>query len=92
MQPLRSNREPMLGKVSVFDDERGLGAILVDDGSELTFHAKSIAGQVRRIPEGARVAFTTAAGHLGRLEAVGITVVTLSAESSGWSVGESSSG
>jgi cold shock CspA family protein len=88
MQPVRSHREPRLGKVSLFDEERGLGVILADDGSELTFHAKSIAGQGRRIPQGARVAFATAAGHLGRLEAVGITVVTLSADSSGWSVGE----
>jgi len=87
MQPARAFEEPRLGKVTRFDEERGLGEILADDGSVISFHCTSIANHQRRIPEGARVTFATAAGHLGALEAVGVTVVTLSAESSGWSVG-----
>jgi cold shock CspA family protein len=77
---------PRLGKVASFDEERGLGEILADDGDSVSFHCTSIANRQRRIPQGARVTFTTAPGHLGELEATGVTVVTLSAESAGWSV------
>ncbi len=70
-----------------FDEERGIGELLADDGSTLPFHCTSIANRQRRIPEGARVTFSTAAGHLGEFEATGVTVVTLSADSAGWSVG-----
>jgi cold shock CspA family protein len=83
MQPPRPNH-PRLGKVTNFDEERGLGSIRADDGSELSFHSKSLATQSHGIAQGARVVFSTAFGHLGRLEAVGITIVTLSAESAGW--------
>jgi len=83
MQPPRPNH-PRLGKVTSFDEVRGLGTIRADDGSELTFHSKSIATQSHGIAQGARVAFATSFGHLGKLEAVGITIVTLSAESAGW--------
>lgn len=88
MQPVRALEEPRLGKVTRFDEERGLGEISADDGSVLGFHCTSIAARQRRIPEGARVTFATVAGHRGALEAVGVTVVTLSAESSGWPVGK----
>ena len=66
-----------MGKVTQFDEERGLGEISADDGSVISFHCTSIANRQRRIPEGARVTFATVAGHLGALEAVGVTVVTL---------------
>jgi len=71
----------------MFDEERGIGEILADDGSTLPFHCTSIANRQRRVPQGARVTFATAAGHLGEFEATGVTVVTLSADSAGWSVG-----
>ena len=87
MQPASAFREPRLGKVTRFDEDRGLGEILADDGSSLVFHCTSIANRQRRIPQGARVTFSTAPGHLGELEAVGVTVVTLSSDSTGWSVG-----
>ncbi len=87
MQSVRALREPRLGKVTRFDEERGIGEVLADDGSTLPFHCTSIANRQRRIPQGARVTFSTAAGHLGELEATGVTVVTLSANSAGWSVG-----
>lgn len=75
--------KPRLGKVASFDEDRGLGKVLADDGTELAFHSKQIAGRADRLPEGARVVFVTVPGHLGRLEAAGITVVTLSADSPG---------
>jgi cold shock CspA family protein len=76
-------RAPRLGKVVSFDEERGLGTVRADDGAELQFHCTSIADGSRRIPEGVRVTFATATTHLGLLEAVGVTIVTLSAGSSG---------
>jgi cold shock CspA family protein len=76
-------RAPRLGKVIAFDEEKGLGTVRADDGAELQFHCTSIADGSRRIPEGARVTFATSVTHLGLLEAVGITIVTLSAGSSG---------
>lgn len=88
MSSVRTLREPRLGKVTVFDEERGLGTILADDGSELSFHCTSIVGGQRRIPEGARVMFATVPGHLGALEAVGVALVTLSAQSGSWSTGD----
>jgi cold shock CspA family protein len=88
MEDMRSTRDPRLGKVTVFDEERGLGTITADDGSELGFHCTSIVGGERRIAEGARVTFATAPGHLGVLEAVGVTLVTLSAQSSRWQNGD----
>ena len=84
----RVTREPRLGKVTVFDEDRGLGMISADDGSELSFHCTSIVGGQRRIAEGARVTFATVPGHLGVLEAVGVTLVTLSAQSGGWQTGQ----
>ena len=85
MSSVRTFKEPRLGKVTVFDEDRGLGTISADDGSELSFHCTSIVGGQRRIAEGARVTFATAPGHLGALEAVGVTLVTLSAQSGSWS-------
>jgi cold shock CspA family protein len=78
-------RVPMLGKVSSFDEDRGLGTIRADDGSDLPFHCTAIADGSRRVPEGARVTFATSPTHLGSLEAIGVRVVTLSAGSSGTS-------
>lgn len=86
--PVRSTREPRLGKVTLFDDDRGLGTITADDGAELSFHCTSIVGGQRHIAQGARVTFAAVPGHLGVLEAVGVTLVTLSAQSSGWQTGE----
>ncbi len=76
-------RAPRLGKVVAFDEERGLGTIRADDGVELQFQCTEIADGSRLIPEGARVTFATDVTHLGLLEAVGVTIVTLSAGSSG---------
>jgi cold shock CspA family protein len=86
--PVRSTSDPRLGKVTLFDEERGLGTITADDGSELGFHCVSIVGGQRRIAQGARVVFAAVPGHLGVLEAVGVTLVTLSAQSSGSQTGE----
>jgi cold shock CspA family protein len=73
--------EPELGKVIRFDEARGLGLIRADDGSELPFHCTAISDGSRLIPEGARVTFSTTAGHLGLIEAAAVTIVTMSSGS-----------
>ena len=60
------------GAVTAFDAERGLGTVTDDAGNELPFHCTEIADGSRQIAVGTKVAFTTAAGHLGRFEARGI--------------------
>jgi cold shock CspA family protein len=75
---LGSNPMPVFGKVIIFDEDAGLGVVRGDDGSELGFHCSAIAGGSRRIPEGARVAYSIVPAHLGLLEATGVTIVTLS--------------
>jgi cold shock CspA family protein len=57
------------GVVDQFDDARGLGTLLDDDGRRYGFHCTAIADGTRRIEVGARVTFVLAAGHLGRVEA-----------------------
>lgn len=57
------------GTVTAFDADRGLGTVTTAGGVALPFHCTAIADGSRQIEVGAAVAFTTAAGHLGRLEA-----------------------
>jgi cold shock CspA family protein len=57
------------GKVTRFDEERGLGRVVTDDGRSLPFHCAAIADGTRTIQVGTRVAFSVVAGHLGRWEA-----------------------
>lgn len=61
------------GRVSSFDDERGLGEIEADDGQRFTFHCTAIADGTRTIDEGAQVRFDVVAGRLGRWEAAHIS-------------------
>jgi cold shock CspA family protein len=60
------------GVVDEFDDPRGLGTVLDDDGRRYGFHCTAVADGSRRIEVGTRVMFTTAAGHRGRIEARGL--------------------
>jgi cold shock CspA family protein len=60
------------GKVSSFDEDRGLGTVVTDDGRPLLFHCAAIADGTRTIEVGTRVAFSVVAGHLGRWEASGL--------------------
>ena len=46
-----------LGSVVAFDEERGLGVIREDDGSEHPFHCTEIADGTRTVSTGARVRF-----------------------------------
>jgi len=60
------------GKVTGFDDHRGLGEIAGDDGTVYPFHCTVIADGTRSISVGTRVTFDVVAGHLGRWEAAAV--------------------
>jgi cold shock CspA family protein len=61
------------GKVSAFDEHRGLGEITGTDGTIYPFHCIAIADGTRTIEVGAAVAFEVVPGGLGRWEAATIT-------------------
>lgn len=65
----------MLGWVSAFDRERGLGVIDLDDGRSVTFHCTTIADGSRDIEEGTQVALALRPTHRGIVE--GYAVVKL---------------
>ena len=59
----------MTGRVVEFDEYRGLGAVVADDGRRFSFHCTAIADGTRTIPVGIPVEFEVVAGPLGRYEA-----------------------
>jgi CspA family cold shock protein len=61
------------GRVSTFDEHRGLGEIAADDGTAYSFHCTEITDGTRTIPVGAVVEFEIVPGHLGRWEAAEIS-------------------
>ena len=62
----------MTGVVREFDEKRGIGVVIGDDGVEYPFHCTRILDGTRRVPVGAAVEFEIAAGGQGRWEAVAI--------------------
>ncbi len=58
-----------------FDEQRGLGEIVTDEGAVYPFHCTVIADGSRSIPVGTAVEFERVAGHLGRWEAAAVTKV-----------------
>ncbi len=58
----------MLGRVSAFDEQRGLGSIADEAGHEHGFHCVALADGSRTIEVGAAVVYVVVPGHLGRLE------------------------
>lgn len=65
-----------VGAVTEFDDARGIGTVLGDDGAVVAFHCTQIAGGRRTIHVGARVRYELAPGALGEWEATGLDEVT----------------
>ena len=64
------------GQVTVFDERRGVGEIVSEDGKSFSFHASAIANGSRRISEGAVVDFDVEPGLPGRWEAASIKRAT----------------
>lgn len=58
--------------MSSFDEARGLGVVMSDDGTCHPFHCAALADGTRTVDVGARVRFRVVAGRLGRWEAWGI--------------------
>lgn len=69
---MRASGAPLLGRVTAFDEQRGLGTVTAEDGCELPFHCTAISDGSRRIDVGAAVAFVVVPGHRGRREARGL--------------------
>ena len=61
-----------VGKISAFDEHRGLGEVTADDGTVYPFHCIAIADGTRAIAVGAVVEFDVRPGRMGRWEAAGI--------------------
>ena len=59
----------MNGTVSSFDEPRGLGEVVGEDGATYPFHCTQIADGSRTIDEGTAVTFEVVAGRRGRWEA-----------------------
>jgi cold shock CspA family protein len=60
------------GVVRSFDEGRGLGELVADDGTTFAFHCTAIVDGSRSIAEGAPVSFEVVPGRLGRWEAARI--------------------
>ncbi len=75
VQARRGPNRPRTGRVADFDEARGLGTVVADDGTPFPFHSTAIADETRRIAVGTPVVFVAAPGHLGRIEARAVTVL-----------------
>lgn len=60
------------GCVRAFDEHRGLGTLVDDQGAAWPFHCTAIADGSRTIEVGASVMFRAVPGHLGRMEAADV--------------------
>jgi cold shock CspA family protein len=60
-------------RVETFDERRGDGRLLADNGERLYFHCVDIADGTRTIGIGERVTADRTVGHLGHDEAVEVT-------------------
>ena len=65
----------MTGRVSVFDEHRGLGELTAGDGTVYPFHCTAIVDGTRAIAVGAEVQFEVVPGRRGRWEAAAIEPV-----------------
>ncbi len=65
----------MTGKVTAFDEQRGLGEVTADDATVLPFHCAVIADGTRTIDVGAAVDFEVVPGPLGKWEAAEVKPV-----------------
>jgi len=64
------------GRVTAFDEHRGLGEVAGDDGTTYSFHCTAITDGTRTIAVGTPVEFEIVAGHLGRWEAAAVEPAT----------------
>ena len=60
------------GRIESFDDRRGDGVLLSDEGERFYFHCVSIANGTRHIEPGVRARGERRVGHVGRDEVVDV--------------------
>jgi cold shock CspA family protein len=65
----------VVGHIESFDDRRGDGVLLSDEGEQFYFHCVSIANGTRHIESGVRAQGERRVGHVGRDEVVAVTEV-----------------
>jgi hypothetical protein len=63
----------VIGRVESFDDGRGDGVLLSDDGERFYFHCVSIADGSRHMEAGVRAHGERHVGHVGRDEIVDVS-------------------
>jgi hypothetical protein len=63
----------VVGVIESFDDGRGDGVFLSDEGERLYFHCVTIANGTRHIDTGVRAEAERHVGHVGRDEVVAVT-------------------
>lgn len=76
-------RGPVLGTVTEFDIDRGLGTVTDDEERPWPFHSTAIVDGSRSIALGTRVAVVLVPGTLGRLEARGVSPLAPDRSASG---------
>lgn len=62
--------------MSEWDDRRGVGTVITDDGERLLLQCTHLADGTRTIEVGTRARVTVAPGHHGRWQAVEVTRTT----------------
>lgn len=62
------------GRVADFDEQRGLGTVMGDDGSAAPFHCTAVADGSRSVPVGAEVVYEIEPGPGAHLWATNVTV------------------
>ena len=67
--------EDVSGVVADFDERRGDGHVVTDDGKRVWFHCTAIADGSRSIAEGTKVRFRVQPGLPGQWEAAGLRPV-----------------
>ena len=73
--PRGGPRHPTRGVVDAFDENRGLGTVVAEDGRRFSFHCAAIADGTRHITVGTSVVFFVAPGHGGHYEARHVALV-----------------
>jgi hypothetical protein len=63
----------VVGLIESFDDRRGDGVFLSDEGVRFYFHCVSLANGTRHIEPGVRVTGERRVGHVGRDEVAAVT-------------------
>jgi hypothetical protein len=63
----------VVGFIESFDDRRGDGVLLSDEGERFYFHCVSIANGTRHIDTGVRAQGERRVGHVGRDEVIAVT-------------------